>query len=205
MLRATDFMDNWLPSAAFTLKVYRTMLLRCTFADPGTRLFLVSTRDIGRAGARAVHEREAFVGSELVLAGDHRTMREVREIYREVMGADVHESFGLLARIGKWADPDAAKLSRVGFPVWSVCSRPVPQREGIPRRRGRDAQGAPGRRGLPGLSRTQQARAGALGASSLSPPSLVSRAQSHTQSARIPFYISSSAILVGQWHVHFCR
>jgi len=107
-------MDNWLPTEGFVMKCYRTILLRHTFKrDPSTKLYMVSTRDVGRAGARAVHEPEAYGNKVLMLAGDHRNMREVQEIYQSVMVEKVNETFGLVAALGKWADPTARKLTDV--------------------------------------------------------------------------------------------
>lgn len=114
MLADTDFMDNWLPDQRFTLKAYRTILLRKTFHKrPDAKLAMISTRDIGRAGAKALHEPETYANTSIYLAGDALSMSEVVEIYKDVMGGPPTETWGLVATIGLWSDPHANKLTKV--------------------------------------------------------------------------------------------
>lgn len=113
-LRDTDFMDNWLPSARWEMKTYRTVLLRLTFHDhPDRKIVLVSTRDIGRGGALAFAEPEKWQNKLMPLAGDVHTISELEKVYKEVMGEPITETWGIIASLAKWAEPTLAQLSNV--------------------------------------------------------------------------------------------
>jgi uncharacterized protein YbjT (DUF2867 family) len=84
-LRPSQFMDNLLPTSAFMFKITRTMLLRRTFyKHPERKHQMVSTRDIGLAGARAFEQPERYKCRIVVLSGDEFTMPELERIYKEV-------------------------------------------------------------------------------------------------------------------------
>lgn len=114
MLHDTDFMDNWLPTQRWALKAYRTILLRRTFyKHPERKIAMISTRDIGRAGALAFAKPDEFMNSVMPLAGDLLDMEEVQKIYKEVMGEPIAETWGIVAGLVKWAEPSVAQLSQV--------------------------------------------------------------------------------------------
>lgn len=83
-LRPTHFMDN-LVSPSFMFKVSRTMVLRRTYyLNPEKKLQLIATRDIGKAGARAVVEPERWMGESVGLAGDELSAEELEKVYQSV-------------------------------------------------------------------------------------------------------------------------
>ena len=102
-LRPVQFMENLLPTAAYTFKLARTVLLQYTFyTHPERKHQMISVRDIGRAGALAVMNPEKWVGRTVELAGDEYTMPELREKYKAVMGEDIAEAWYPLAAAVAW-------------------------------------------------------------------------------------------------------
>jgi uncharacterized protein YbjT (DUF2867 family) len=78
-------MDNLLPTSPFFLKISRTILLRKTFIHhPERKHQFVSTRDIGRIGAKAITEGQPWIGKEVRLAGSEVTMPELEVTYQQV-------------------------------------------------------------------------------------------------------------------------
>lgn len=115
-LHSTDFMQNWLPTARWELKTYRTVLLRQTFQDnPGRKIILVSARDIGRGGALAFTEPETWKNKKMPLAADALTIDELQQIYKEVMGEPMTETWWIVAAVAKWAEPTLKQLSNVSW------------------------------------------------------------------------------------------
>lgn len=115
ILGDTDFMDNWLPHASYSHKLYRTVLWRKTFTPDQLRtkkVMLVSTRDIGRAGARALIEG---ITGKIPLAGDKLTMNEIIEQYEECYGRKPDEAIGIAATAVKYVSPTVNGLSNVSF------------------------------------------------------------------------------------------
>lgn len=97
ILGDTDFMDNvgvreehvaltrqWLPTNKYMFKFSRTMVLYHSYSDPTKKHQMVSTRDIGRAGAKAIAEPEKYLNKKLRLAGDEQTPADIERIYKEV-------------------------------------------------------------------------------------------------------------------------
>lgn len=116
ILADTDFMDNWLPHAGYSHKLYRTVLWRKTFTPEQLKtkkIMLVSTRDIGRAGAKALHEG---ITGRLPLAGDKLTMNEIVEQYEDCYGKKPDEAMGLAATAVKYVSSAIGGLSNVSSP-----------------------------------------------------------------------------------------
>lgn len=114
ILGDTDFMDNWLPNAAYTHKLYRTVLWRKTFTPEQMKtkkIMLISTRDIGRAAARALVEGQT---GKIPLAGDSLTINEIIQAYEDTYGKKPDETLGLAATAAKFMAPAIAGLSNVG-------------------------------------------------------------------------------------------
>ncbi|KAL1412743.1 hypothetical protein Q8F55_000490 [Vanrija albida] len=105
ILGDTDFMDNWLPTNKYMFKFSRTMVLWHSYSDPNHKHQMISTRDIGRAGAKAIHEPEKYLGKKLRLAGDERTTAEIEAIYQEVMGKPIDTTYSIVALLMKKTIP----------------------------------------------------------------------------------------------------
>ncbi|ONK10234.1 NmrA family NAD(P)-binding protein [Streptomyces sp. MP131-18] len=85
LLKPGFFMENFLPSMAFLFpRGIEGGLV--SILNPGTRLSLVATRDIGGAAAAAIAAPERFHGVELELAGDHLSMTEIAEVLSRALG-----------------------------------------------------------------------------------------------------------------------
>lgn len=113
ILGDTDFMDNWLPHASYSHKLYRTVLWRKTFTPEqlGTKkIMLISTRDIGRAGAKALNEG---ITGKIPLAGDKLTMNGIIETYEDCYGKKPDEAMGLAASAVKYVSSAISGLSNV--------------------------------------------------------------------------------------------
>lgn len=113
ILGDTDFMDNWLPHAGYTHKLYRTVLWRKTFTPEQLgkkKIMLVSTRDIGRAGAKALNDG---ITGKIQLAGDSLTMNEIIETYEDCYGKKPDEAMGLAATAVKYVSTAIGGLSNV--------------------------------------------------------------------------------------------
>ncbi|WVW86099.1 hypothetical protein I302_108138 [Kwoniella bestiolae CBS 10118] len=106
ILRPTQFMDNLLPSSAFMFKISRTILLRQTFYNhPERKHQLISSRDIGKAGAEALSHPEKWLNVIIELAGDELTVQEIEDVYREVLGSEPSLTFWGLAAFVRWVSP----------------------------------------------------------------------------------------------------
>lgn len=86
IFRPVFFMDNW------EVPMLRNMILAGTIAQPLSpdRPFQqVAVDDIGGFVALALGDRDAWLGRELDLAGDERTMPEIAAAFSEAIGRDV--------------------------------------------------------------------------------------------------------------------
>lgn len=113
ILGDTDFMDNWLPHAGYSHKLYRTVLWRKTFTPEQLgkkKIMLVSTHDIGRAGAKALNNG---ITGKIQLAGDSLTMNEIIETYEDCYGKKPDEAMGLAATAVKYVSTAIGGLSNV--------------------------------------------------------------------------------------------
>jgi uncharacterized protein YbjT (DUF2867 family) len=109
-LRSGDFMDNYLPDDGVVGRVWATIVLGRTFTQhPHRALPLVSTRDVGRLGARAMAEG---VYGAVPVVGDMLSADHIRATYREVMGAEITLAWGITASAALWADRQVALLAQ---------------------------------------------------------------------------------------------
>lgn len=84
-LRPVQFMENYLPAAAFMFKMGRSVVMRHTFIKhPERKHQLISSRDIGRAGAKAFVQGPGWMDGVVRLAGDGLTVAEIDNIFKEV-------------------------------------------------------------------------------------------------------------------------
>ncbi|BEI82707.1 hypothetical protein CcaverHIS002_0305750 [Cutaneotrichosporon cavernicola] len=113
MLRSCDFMDNWLPTDGTIGRVWRTILLNKAFKNhPDRALPMVATRDIGRVGALAMTSGDKYLDQAIPVVGDLLTIPQIKEIYFEVMGTDIVQSWGITTSIALWSDANTAKLAK---------------------------------------------------------------------------------------------
>ncbi|KAI2632144.1 NAD(P)-binding protein [Hypoxylon sp. NC1633] len=82
ILRPVAFMDNLNPGSAFG-KVFASMWNTMPAA---TKLQLVSARDIGLFGAKALLHPQQYAGRAIGLAGDELTLAQAQATYRRVAG-----------------------------------------------------------------------------------------------------------------------
>ena len=84
ILRPVSFMENWNYS--------REPIEGGTLASPlspDTHLQQIAVEDIGRIAAEAFDHPERFLGRELDIAGDDRTMRQIAAEFERAMGKPV--------------------------------------------------------------------------------------------------------------------
>lgn len=69
-----------------------------------TKLQLVSTKDIGRVAAEAfLHYSDASYGNKSIsLAGSSISPNEAAEIFKEVTGQDIPETYSFFGTLAKW-------------------------------------------------------------------------------------------------------
>jgi uncharacterized protein YbjT (DUF2867 family) len=84
VLRPAFFMQNW--------EMMREPILGGTLPqplDPGKPFQQVAVEDVGAFAAMAFEQPEGWIGREVELAGDERTMPEIAEAFGRVMGREV--------------------------------------------------------------------------------------------------------------------
>ncbi|MGI5171767.1 NmrA/HSCARG family protein [Spirillospora sp. CA-253888] len=87
ILRPATFMENFVRPSFYFAGLTSDRLL--VGVDPAARLPLVAVDDIGTAAAAAFVQPERFHGTELELAGDSLSFREVAQILSETLAADI--------------------------------------------------------------------------------------------------------------------
>lgn len=89
-LRPVQFMENFLPDSPFLFKMGRTVTMRYTFyTHPERKHQVISSADIGRAGARAFVQGPEWMDGKVRLAGDSLTVKEIDQVFEEVSPACV--------------------------------------------------------------------------------------------------------------------
>ncbi|CAK9783283.1 NAD(P)-binding protein [Cutaneotrichosporon oleaginosum] len=112
MLRSSDFMDNWLPTDGFIGRVWHTIVLNSFKKHPDRALPMVATRDVGRAGALAMTSGDKYAGRAIPLTGDQLTMAQIKATYKEVMGSDIVQAWGITTTAALWTNQDVSELSK---------------------------------------------------------------------------------------------
>jgi uncharacterized protein YbjT (DUF2867 family) len=112
MLRSCDFMDNWLPTDGFVGRVWHSIVLKAFKNHPDRALPMVATRDVGRVGALAMTSGDKYAGQAIQLLGDQLTVDQIKATYKEVMGTDIVQSWGVTTAVALWTTPDVAALSK---------------------------------------------------------------------------------------------
>ncbi|WVR06181.1 hypothetical protein IAU60_003211 [Kwoniella sp. DSM 27419] len=89
-LRPVQFMDIWLPDTPFQFKMGRTVWSKLTYyKHPERKHQLISSRDIGKAGAKAFIEGPQWKDGVVRLAGDEMVVGDLNKVYKEVYGTDI--------------------------------------------------------------------------------------------------------------------
>ncbi|KAI1182303.1 hypothetical protein F5B17DRAFT_420996 [Nemania serpens] len=108
ILRPVAFMDNFNPTSGFgpvMAAIWSTM-------PATTKLQLVSVRDIGVFGAKAVLHPEKYAGRAIGLAGDELTLLEARAVYRKVAGLQLPQAWKIVGTGIRWLSKEMGSMFR---------------------------------------------------------------------------------------------
>ncbi|KAH7222545.1 uncharacterized protein BKA55DRAFT_584675 [Fusarium redolens] len=105
ILRPTGFMDSYNPG--FFGQMMASLWAKGMPRD--RKMQLVSTHDIGVFAAKALLNPEAWAGKALALAGDELSFSELQEIFREVVGEELPQTYKVVAYPVLWMVKDASK------------------------------------------------------------------------------------------------
>ncbi|KAI0530239.1 hypothetical protein GGR58DRAFT_494081 [Xylaria digitata] len=106
ILRPVAFMDNLNPTSGFgpvMAAIWRTM-------PSDTKLQLISVRDIGIFGAKALLNPEKYAGRAIGLAGDEVTLSDVRSIYRKVAGTQLPQAWTIVGYGARWMVKEMGRM-----------------------------------------------------------------------------------------------
>ncbi|EXA51176.1 hypothetical protein FOVG_03645 [Fusarium oxysporum f. sp. pisi HDV247] len=105
ILRPTGFMDSYNPG-------FFGQMMASLWAEGMPRdrkMQLISTHDIGVFAAKALLSPDAWVGKATALAGDELSFSELQEIFREVVGEELPQTYKVVAYPVLWMVKDASK------------------------------------------------------------------------------------------------
>lgn len=105
ILRPTGFMDSYNPG-------FFGQMMASLWAEgmPRDRMMqLISTHDIGVFAAKALLNPDVWAGKALALAGDELSFSEIQEIFREVVGEELPQTYKIVAYPILWMVQDASK------------------------------------------------------------------------------------------------
>ncbi|TVY78975.1 hypothetical protein Focb16_v009595 [Fusarium oxysporum f. sp. cubense] len=105
ILRPTGFMDSYNPG-------FFGQMMASLWAEGMPRdrkMQLISTHDIGVFAAKALLNPDAWVGKATALAGDELSFSELQEIFREVVGEELPQTYKVVAYPVLWMVKDASK------------------------------------------------------------------------------------------------
>ncbi|KAL9622975.1 MAG: hypothetical protein Q9160_002693 [Pyrenula sp. 1 TL-2023] len=115
ILRTVGFFDNLVKG--FEGKFFTTGLW--SSLPQGKKLQLISTKDIGIFGAKALLDPSAYQNEALTIAGDELDFSQGTKVFEETIGMTMPMTYGLIASFMKWMIPDLGFMSRwfntVGF------------------------------------------------------------------------------------------
>lgn len=104
ILRPTAFMDNF--HVGFMGKGFASM-----WKGVGSKpIQLISVHDVGLFAAKAFADPEHYSGRAISLAGDELTFEEGKKVWRESLGYEMPETFGLVGAGLKWAVKDLGTM-----------------------------------------------------------------------------------------------
>ncbi|KAF6817337.1 NmrA-like family protein [Colletotrichum sojae] len=106
ILRPVAFMDQYVSDAgamgAVMGGLWATM-------PRGSKLQLVSARDIGLLAARALMDPERWAGKAVGIAGDEISFEEAEETFQRVVGRAMPQTWAVVGRGVRWAFEDAGR------------------------------------------------------------------------------------------------
>lgn len=105
ILRPTGFMDSYNPG-------FFGQMMASLWAEGMPRdrkMQLISTHDIGVFAAKALLNPDAWAGKATALAGDELSFSELQEIFREVVGEELPQTYKVVAYPVLWMVKDASK------------------------------------------------------------------------------------------------
>ncbi|KAI1121335.1 hypothetical protein F5Y10DRAFT_272167 [Nemania abortiva] len=106
ILRPVAFMDNLNPTSGFG-----PVMAAMWATLPNTRkLQVISVRDIGIFGAKALVHPEDYAGRAIGLAGDDLTLLDVRSTYRKVAGLQLPQAWTILGCVLRWISKDMGRM-----------------------------------------------------------------------------------------------
>lgn len=109
ILRPTAFMDNFNPTSPFGA-VFAGLLSTMPAAS-SPKLQVVSVRDIGRFGARALLDPSEYAGRAIGLAGDEITLADARATYRRATdGLELSQAWWIVGKGLRWAINDVGRM-----------------------------------------------------------------------------------------------
>lgn len=109
IIRPVAFFDNWSSSGGFA-GMFTAMW--ATSLSPEKKLQLVSVRDIGVWASMALSNPGKWAGRAISLAGDELTLDEAKEKWRNVVGEDMPQSWGIAAKGLLWFMGDMGAMFR---------------------------------------------------------------------------------------------
>ncbi|KAG5755819.1 hypothetical protein H9Q70_001607 [Fusarium xylarioides] len=105
ILRPTGFMDSYNPG-------FFGQMMASLWAEGMPRdrkMQLISTHDIGVFAAKALLNPDAWAGKALALAGDELSFSELQEVFRDVVGEELPQTYKVVAYPVLWMVKDASK------------------------------------------------------------------------------------------------
>ncbi|GAP92239.1 hypothetical protein SAMD00023353_10100050 [Rosellinia necatrix] len=106
ILRPVAFMDNLNPTSGFG----PVMAATWHTLPSSTKLQLVSVRDIGVFGAKALWYPEIYENRAISLAGDELTLLDARSIFRRVTGTQLPQAWTIVGYVFRWLVHDVGKM-----------------------------------------------------------------------------------------------
>ncbi|EWG54424.1 hypothetical protein FVEG_12642 [Fusarium verticillioides 7600] len=105
ILRPTGFMDSYNPG-------FFGQMMASLWAEgmpKDRKMQLISTHDIGVFAAKALLNPVAWTGKAIALAGDELSFLELQEVFREVLGEELPQTYKVVAYPVLWMVKDASK------------------------------------------------------------------------------------------------
>ncbi|KAI0859870.1 hypothetical protein F4860DRAFT_480940 [Xylaria cubensis] len=106
ILRPVAFMDNFNPTSS----IGSVMPALWATMPADTKLQLVSVRDIGVFGAKAILHPEQHAGRAIGLAGDELTLADARAVFRKVAGLQLPQSWTIVGRGVRWLSKEVGTM-----------------------------------------------------------------------------------------------
>ncbi|KAI0440380.1 hypothetical protein F4803DRAFT_527380 [Xylaria telfairii] len=106
ILRPVAFMDNFNPTSGFG----SVMAAMCATMPADAKLQLISLRDVGVFGAKAVLRPEQYAGRAFGLAGDEMTLAELRATFRRVSGLQLPQAWTVVGHGARWISKELGKM-----------------------------------------------------------------------------------------------